>query len=253
VVPIPGGKLITDEWRRALGVAIDYGHKLEMHGLSHDSPAGCEFGITPHFVLDVMKDGRKIIRESRGEIEKELTVVKIGEKLKKGLKAFKSSLGVIPKGFRSPCLAVHENMFVALKENGFLFDSSVAINTGGWRYIAKHQGLKYLNREYADLEGWAKGIPAKPFIHGCGLVEVPILSEYTWFLHKKDIKRQTDIALKDLNRTFKAGGVFVALSHFYALTGDYSAGLKVYEKIFNLARQKGAEFVTMEEAVSLCR
>jgi len=250
VVPIPGGKLITGEWRRALGVAIDDGHKLEMHGLSHSSPAGCEFGITPPFVLDVMKDGRKIIRKSKAEIEKELTAVKIGEKLKRGLEAFKGSLGVMPKGFRSPCLAVHKNMFVALKENGFSFDSSIAINTGGWRYMAKHQGLKYLNRDYADLEGWAKGIPAKPFIHGCGLVEVPILSEYTWFLRENDVKRQVDIAIKDLDRVFRARGVFVALSHFYALTGEFAAGLKVYEKIFNFARKKGIEFVTMEEAIN---
>jgi len=231
-------------------MAIDDGHKLEMHGLSHNSPAGCEFGITPSYVLDVMKGGRKTIRDGRAEIEKKLTIVKIGEKLKKGLEAFKSSLGVIPMGFRSPCLAIHENMFVALKENGFSFDSSIAINKGGWRYIAKQQGLKYLNRDYADLRGWSEGIPAKLFLHRCGLVEVPILSEYTWFLHEKDVKRQVDIALGDLDRVCKARGVFVALSHFYAMTGNYSAGLKVYEKIFNMARQKGAEFVTIEEVVN---
>lgn len=249
VVPTPGGKPMTDEWRQALGLAIDDGHMLEMHGLTHSSPAGCEFGITPPFVLDVMKDGRKTVQERRAEIEKELTVVKIGERLKKGLDAFKRSLNVIPKGFRSPCLAVHENMFLALKGNGFVFDSSIAINTGGWRYISKHQGLKYLNREYVDLDGWAKGIPAKPYMHGCGLVEVPILSEYTWYLRERDVERQLDVALDDLDRVRKAKGVFVALSHYYAMTGEYSAGLKVYEKLFNLAKQKGAEFVTMEEAV----
>lgn len=248
-VPTPGGKPISGEWIRALGLAMDDGHKLEMHGLTHSAPAGCEFGITPPFVLDVMKDGRKIVRERRTEIEKELTVSNINEKLKKGLDILKRTLNIVPKGFRSPCLAVHENMFTALKENDFEFDSSIAINTGGWRYISKHQGLKYLKREYADLGGWAKGIKPKPYLQGCGLVEVPILSEYTWFLREEDVRRQLDIALDDLNRVHRAQGVFVVLSHFYALTGDYSAGLKVYDKLFDYARRKGAEFVTMEETV----
>jgi len=248
-VPTPGGIPISDEWIRALGLAMDDGHKLEMHGLTHGAPAGCEFGITPPFVLDVMKGGTKTVREGRADIEGELTVAKIGEKLKKGLEAFKRSLNVIPEGFRSPCLAVHENMFIALEENQFGFDSSIAINTGGWRYISKHQGLKYLNRRYADLDGWAEGISPKPYSHECGLIEVPILSEYTWFLREKDVRRQLGVAIDDLNRVRKVQGVFVALSHFYAMTGEYSAGLKVYEKLFNYAKQRGAEFVTMEEAL----
>jgi len=249
VVPMPEGKPMTDEWRRALGLALDDGHMLEMHGLTHNSPAGCEFGITPPFVLDVMKDGRKTVRDRRAQIEEELTVVKIGERLRKGLDALKRSLGIVAKGFRSPCLAVHDNMFLALKGNGFVFDSSIAIDTGGWRYISKHQGLKYLNREYAELNGWEEGIRPKPYLHGCGLVEIPILSEYTWYLHENDIRRQLDVAIDDFERVCKAKGIFVALSHYYAMTGEYSAGLMVYEKLFNLAKQKGAEFVTMEEAL----
>ena len=56
-------------------------------------------------------------------------------------------------------------------------------------------------------------------------------------------------SIDDMERVRKAKGVFVALSHYYAMTGEYSAGLKVYEKLFNHAKQKGAEFVTMEEAL----
>jgi hypothetical protein len=246
---MPGGQPISEEWMQALGLAMDDGHKLEMHGLTHDAPAGCEFGVTPPFVLDVMKDGRKIVRERGAEIEGELTIEKIDERLKRGLEAFRRSLNVEPKGFRSPCLAVHENMFLALKENGFGFDSSIAIDTGGWRYISKLQGLKYLKRGYADLRGWSKGIAPKPYLHRCGLVEVPIMSEYTWFLHERDVGRQLGLALDDLKRACKVQGAFVALSHFYALTGEYSAGLKLYEKLFHQARQRGAQFVTMEEAM----
>jgi len=248
-VPTPRSKPIPEEWTHALGSAIDDGHELEMHGLNHSAPAGCEFGITPDFVLDIMKDGKKIVQERREEIEKELTVEKITQKLEKGVVIFKRTLNMVPRGFRSPCTAVHKNMFIALEKTGFHFDSSLVVNTAGWRFISKYQGLKYLDQDYTDILGWEKAIPTKPYVHESGIVEVPIISEYTWFLSEKDVERQIDMALNDLNRVYEAKGIFVALSHFYAMTGEYSAGLKVYKKLFSNARKKGAEFVTMREAV----
>lgn len=248
-VPTPRGEPISQEWIRVLSSAMDDGHEIEMHGLTHRGLAGCEFGITPDFVLDIMKDGRKIVQENRREIENELTVEKISEKIRNGVDTFKKALNVAPEGFRSPCVAVHKNMFMALKRNDFRFDSSIVINTGGWRYISKHQGLRYLDRDYADLRGWEEGIPTRPYVHESGIVEVPIMSEYTWLITEKNIERQLNLAMNDLNRVSAAQGTFVALSHFYAMTGEYAAGLKLYERLFQEARRKDAEFVTMKEAV----
>jgi hypothetical protein len=68
---------------------------------------------------------------------------------------------------------------------------------------------------------------------------VPILSEYTWLLEPADLERQFDLLWRDYERARATSGVFVALSHYYAMTGPYATGLRVYERAFAHARELG--------------
>ena len=66
-----------------------------------------------------------------------------------------------------------------------------------------------------------------------------MLSEYTWFLKAKDLDRHLELAKNDYRRTRQVSGTFVALSHYYAMTGEWSTGLRVYERLFAYVRELG--------------
>jgi len=73
-----------------------------------------------------------------------------------------------------------------------------------------------------------------------------MLSEYTWYLKDDDLDRHFSLIQDDFDRVRRAGGAFVALSHYYAMTGEWATGLRVYERLFAHARaQGGVRFCTL--------
>src|SRR5262249_29396645 len=152
------------------------------------------------------------------------------EKLAQGRAIFEKTIGYAPQGFRSPCLAICDNMYSALHDLGFQWSSNTVVNPMGWRYI---------NHDYDAGEPWQPDVPPHPFRHPAGLVEAPMHSEYTWFLTEDDVERHFQLAKSDFDRTRQASGVFVALSHYFAMTSQWAAGLRVYERLFAHARAQG--------------
>jgi len=56
------------------------------------------------------------------------------EEMEKGLEALKRTVGVAPKGYRSPAGEVGENLFHLLNEHGFLYDSSLLDHINPYRH-----------------------------------------------------------------------------------------------------------------------
>jgi hypothetical protein len=76
-------------------------------------------------------------------------------------------------------------------------------------------------------------------------------SEYTWYLTANDIDRHLALALADFDRTVAAGGAFVVLSHYFAMTGRWAAGLELYRRLFAHARATAdVRFVTLNQLVA---
>jgi hypothetical protein len=75
-----------------------------------------------------------------------------------------------------------------------------------------------------------------------------MLSEYTWFLKDEDLDRHFNLIKDDFDRVRQVSGAFVALSHYYAMTGEWSAGLRVYERLLAYAREQGGvRFCTISQ------
>ena len=52
----------------------------------------------------------------------------------------------------------------------------------------------------------------------------------------------------DFDRVRVEGGAFVVLSHYYAMTGQWSTGLEVYRRLFAHARETDeVRFVTLDQ------
>jgi peptidoglycan/xylan/chitin deacetylase (PgdA/CDA1 family) len=241
VVPFGSGQALDTKpaWMAIVERALVAGHDLEHHAYDHSS---CfEFGVPPYFMLDIMPDRKAAYLEDPTPFEQMHTYEILREKLEKGREVLTRAFGYTPRGFRSPCLSSCDNLYQALSDMGFEFCSNAVINPLGWRYI---------NRDYESGEGWHTEFPAQPFYRLPGLTEVPMHSEYTWYLEEGDVDRHFELAKADLDRAIAEGKAFVTLSHYYAMTGKWATGLKVYERLFAYARERGVRFATLRELVA---
>ena len=57
------------------------------------------------------------------------------EEMEKGLEALKKTVGVVPKGYRSPAGEVSEGLFKLLKKHNFLYDSSLMDDINPYRHV----------------------------------------------------------------------------------------------------------------------
>jgi peptidoglycan/xylan/chitin deacetylase (PgdA/CDA1 family) len=241
VVPFAGNQPLDQKprWVELLQRALDEGHELQHHGFNHGTPF--EFGVPPGFMLDIIPDAKARWQQDPGSVTPGHTYEVLRQKLAEGRVIFQRTLGLEPKGFRSPCLAICDNLYRALHDLDFLFSSNLVLNPMGWRYI---------NRDYHAGEPWQPGLPTHPYRHPAGVIEAPIHSEYTWYLTDADIDRHYELAKADFDRARANGDAFVALSHYYAMTGKWAAGLRVYERLFDHARRQGTvRFVTLSQVV----
>lgn len=242
VVPLAGGKPLDQkpEWLRLLERARAAGHELQLHALDHGSTF--EFGVPPDFMLDIIPDAKARWQSEPEAVQAEHTVDKMGAKLDLGAQIFERALGYAPKGFRGPCLSMCDATYQALADRRFAWSSNLVVNPMGWRYI---------NRDYDAGEPWQRGIPPHPFRYKSGLIEVPMLSEYTWYLKDEDIERHVGLMQADFERVRQSGEPFVALSHYYAMTGEWRAGLRAYDRLLDYAQRKtNLRFCTVSDLVS---
>lgn len=242
VVPHGNGRPLDQkpEWTGLLQRALDAGHDLEHHGFDHGS---CfEFGIPPGFMLDILPpETQAAYAQTPDQFTQHHGYAFLRDKLDQGREILSRAFGYVPRGFRAPCLAMCDNSYRALADLDFEWSSNQVVNPMGWRYI---------NRDYDRGEPWQREVPPRPF-RANGLVEAPMLSEYTWYLQPDDVDRHYALIQSDFDRTRAEGGAFVVLSHYYAMTGQWAAGLEVYRRLFAHARETGdVRFVTLSQLVS---
>jgi peptidoglycan/xylan/chitin deacetylase (PgdA/CDA1 family) len=240
VVPAAGGVPLDEkpEWVDLLQRAQDEGHELQLHGFAHGV---FEFGVPPGFMLDIIPEAAARWEREPDLIRAPHTRAALGRKIARGLEILEHTLGIRPSGFRSGCLATCDEMYQALADCGLCWSSNRVVNPMGWRYI---------NGDYDASEPWQADVPPYPHPYQ-GLVEVPMHSEYTWLLGPDDLERQFALLWNDYERARAISGVFVALSHYYAMTGPYATGLWVYERAFARARELGdVRFCTVGQLLS---
>jgi peptidoglycan/xylan/chitin deacetylase (PgdA/CDA1 family) len=241
VVPMSGGKPLDEkpEWLDLLQRARSEGHELQLHAFDHGSTF--EFGVPPDFMLDIIPDAKARWQREPEVVQAEHTLANMSDKITRGKEIFARALGYEPVGFRGPCLSMCDATYQALADHGFRWSSNLVVNPMGWRYI---------NRDYDAGEPWQPDVPPHPFRYKSGLIEVPMISEYTWYLKDEDVERHYGLIRDDFDRVRRAGGAFVTLSHYYAMTGEWRAGQRVYARLLDYARGAGElGFCTVSQLV----
>ena len=95
--------------------------------------------LCKNFLLKAIKQGHEIALHCyEHEIYKDLPKEDFDALIKKSKQIMKQELGVEPIGYRFPCFAYRKELLDVLKDNGFLYSSSLPMKHGE---ILNHEGL----------------------------------------------------------------------------------------------------------------
>lgn len=201
--------------------AIQRGHEVAQHGLTHDR---FEIGIPPDMILMLPHEGpaRKFLSENREKLKSEHTVEKICRKLRKGREIIEDAVGGQVKGFRSPALQSCKNMFIALAEEEYLYDSSAYFQKAGWDIL---NNLEYVPQEI-NREKFTQ-------LQKTGLRELPLTTDYTWYLNRGNFNKAFSLAVHDFNCCLNSGVPFISLCHVSPVQegNDGNLGFELYRKL----------------------
>lgn len=242
-IPCAQGKPLGErpEWVAILQRAREEGHEIGLHGYVHD---GFEFGRPPDFMLDLM--GPKSWERLQGQrqaLGESWRVEVLQGKIERGIAIFEQTLGFRPRSWRSPCAAVCTNLYLALSAAGIAVDSSLIVNPQGWPYA---------NKDFTTRLDWELAHPPYPFRYHADIVELPLMSEYTWYLtDDAQVEHAWNLMVADGDRAVRASGLFTVMTHFYAMTGPYRKGLELYDRFFDYVESLGTvKYRTVTEAAT---
>ena len=241
VVPVSGGKRMDKrrEYVAILRDAVKRGHEVAQHGIEHDR---FEIGVPPEMVMMLPHEGpaRKFLAENRDKLAAEHTVEKIRKKLRLGRDILKDAIGKSIHGFRSPALQSCKNMFTALSEERYKYDSSTYLQKGGW-----------------DLLNGIESEPQKitmdrfdSFQKSKMMREFPLTTDYTWYLKKDNFDKALSLAIHDYDACMAAQIPFVSLCHVGPIhEGDDDFGFELYRRLLKHIKAKNLTLSEISEVL----
>ena len=247
VVPHHRGARIDEkpEWMALLKRALDSGHEIQQHGFDHTS---FEFGVAPDFMLHVIPSSKARWEREPEEVQKGHRLEVVSARLAHGRSILQDALGYQPKGFRSPCLEMCDNTYQALADQGFEWSSNLVVNATGWWWSLKPE--RYAIDPTVFGEHWQPDVPPHPVRYKSGMIEVPMMGEYTHQVMPAREEWHVQFAGSEYDRVRELGGTFVTLSHYDTMTWEHATGLNVYRRLFEHARASGdVRFVTVSQLV----
>ena len=231
VVPRAGGLPLTErpDYTRVLRRAIAEGHEVAQHGLTHDL---FEVGVPPGMVLDLPHEteNRRRWHQDRDAILADLQFERIRERLAQGRRILEEALGVPMQGFRAPALQWCDALPLALHAEGYRYDSSRYLQPAGWALINGHLDTppQPINRAVFD----ALQLPEGP-------VELPLTTDYTWYLTREGFDPSWRLALHDVDACLGAGVPFVTVSHVSPVfEGDDDCGVRLLRDLLREVRAR---------------
>lgn len=233
VVPLAPGKKLKERvgYIKLLKQAISQGHEIAQHGLEHNR---FESGIPPPMILDLPHEGpaRERLARHREEIEKSHTLKNLRRMLRDGRQILEQALRYPIKGFRAPSGAICKNLYYALQEEGYGYDSSKIFQEAGWDIIKRKKDIlpRPITRNLFNSQQT-----------GRNLLVLPITSEYTWYLKKEVYNMALGLARHDFDACLESEIPFIPLCHVSPIQeGENDCGFELYRRLIDYARKKSS-------------
>ncbi|MEI6500126.1 MAG: DUF2334 domain-containing protein [Armatimonadota bacterium] len=242
VVPRGEGGFLLDQqpaWLEALRGAEADGHDCQLHGLDHKD---CEFGPYPMMIQALHGPNAPLQaaqeREQFGAGWNRETYL---EKLTLALGIYERAFERQPVIFRTGALSQTPELYDAVSEVGLRYVSNAVTDPRGWQYIVE---------EYDNPGEWDPDVPAAPYYLTDEIVNVPIMSEYAWYLTPEKIDRHLALAVDDLHRVAEQGRIFVLVCHVQCVGAEDGLSQQLLHRLLEIARGEfGAEFGTLKGLV----
>jgi hypothetical protein len=182
-------------------------------------------------ILDLPHEGpaREELARHRAEIEARLTVKNIRATLSKGQRLLEDILGAPVEGFRAPCLSVCDNLFTALEEEGYLYDSSKCLQPTGWDILNGRPATPPAPINRARFDACQAGGRMRT---------LPLTAEYTWYLNTERYAVCLELAKHDFRACLDAGIPFVPVCHVSPVQDGL--GLDFHRKFLGWARAEAS-------------
>ncbi len=227
-----------EEWLAALRGAESDGHDCQLHGLDHD---GCEFGPIPEMIVALGGDLEAGLRRHRDAYEHMWRPEAYREKLKTALGIFGAAFGRAPLCFRTGALSQEPALYEVVADLGVKYVSNLVTDPRGWKYITE---------QYDDPGDWDPEVPSQPYWLTDRVVNLPIISEYAWYLTPEKIAPHLALAAEDLGRVYALGEVFLLVCHVQCVGAEDGLSQELLSRLFRIAREEhGARFATVKDLV----
>lgn len=234
-IPKPQGSPLSPAWRDELARQIEAGHDLQLHGLTH---ADCyEFGPPAWPATAIQPAMQPTFDERRAELMPRYTVEKLQARIAEGMAIFQEELGVTPTAFRAPCGAISKPLFTALHNLGLRYHSVMYISGSGYQHLPHNSG--------SLAQVWVDAIPHRPFVWYEGVIEAPILNEYTWRGAGARSAEFIDLARQDVARIAAESPIAVLLMHTHGIADDYTHAFRLIDAV----AERGGRFATFAEVI----
>ncbi len=220
---------LQTEWLAALKSAEADGHDCQLHGLDHKD---CEFGPYPRMIC-ALHDGdaegelRRDTQRHGHNWRRELYV----EKLDTAMAIYQEAFGRPPLVFRTGALSQTPDLYEVMAEAGLRYASNSVLDPRGWAYIIEN---------YEDPGDWDPEVPPQPHYVNERVVNIPITSEYAWYLTSEKIEPHLALAIDDLHRVFEADAPFVLVCHVQCVGAEDGLSQQLLHRLLEAARTEHA-------------
>jgi peptidoglycan/xylan/chitin deacetylase (PgdA/CDA1 family) len=227
------------DWLEALRGAERDGHDCQLHGLDHNN---CEFGPYPAMIRALGGDPDEALRRDTAQFGHDWRYEVTLERLTTAIGLFESAFCRRPLALRTGALSQMPFLYDAAAEAGMRYASNSVTDPRGWTYIIER---------YEDPGDWDPNVPPGPYRLTDRIIDLPIISEYAWYLTEEKIPRHLALAIEDLGRVFAEGGVFLLVCHVQCVGAEDGLSQQLLHQLFAVARGEfDVQFQTVADLVA---
>jgi hypothetical protein len=191
-------------------------------------------------VLHGSRDAEAVLRSDTEQFGHKWHHAAYLDKLTTAITIYERAFERRPLVFRTGALSQTPELYDVMAEVGMRYASNLVTDPRGWEYIIEN---------YDDPGDWPS-VPAGPHYLTDQIINLPIISEYAWYLTEEKIPRHLALAVDDLQRVYNSGQVFLLVCHVQCVGAEDGLSQKLLHQLFEIARQDyQVEFQTAAQLV----
>lgn len=212
-------------WLSALKSAEAGGHDCQLHGLDHQN---CEFGPYPAMIRALSRrDPEEVLREDAVRFGSVWNYESHVEKLQTAMTIYRAAFERDPLVLRTGALSQTPELYRALADVGMRYTSNLVVDPRGWEYIIEN---------YDDPGDWDPAVPPHPYMLTDRIINLPMISEYAWYLTPEKIPVHLALAVDDLQRVYAQGGVYILICHVQCVGAEDKLSQQLIHELLSVAR-----------------